>query len=163
MTDRDVDGYTHLNTADDGLVLTVYPPQGSGKRVTLEAVKAEIEQTGISGWQPDDLKHAVDNATGHPVVLVQPKANTTDAQIFVEVSEDEMSAKVTVLGAESGKPATVDRVRAVLAAQGVVFGLKEDQLNALAPALAAQGPKSAPVEFLAAEGTPVVDGADAFV
>ena len=32
MTSRDVDGYPNINTADDGLVLTVYPPEGSGKR-----------------------------------------------------------------------------------------------------------------------------------
>ncbi len=37
MANRDVDGYPNINTADDGLVLTVYAPEGSGKKVSLRS------------------------------------------------------------------------------------------------------------------------------
>ena len=97
MNSRDVEGYPHINTADGGLVLTVYPPEGSGKRCTFEAVRAEIERLNVKSVNWEDVKHVVDNALGHPVVLIPPKANNGDSQIFIEISEDEMSARVTVL------------------------------------------------------------------
>ena len=109
MTSRDVDGYTNLNTADAGLVLTVYAPDGSGKRVSFEEVQAEIEKLGLKGIKWEDVKHVVDKANGHAAVIVPPKARTGDAQIFVEISDDQMNAKVTVLPPESGgRPANLE-------------------------------------------------------
>lgn len=166
MTSRDVDGYPTINTADDGLVLTVYPPEGSGKRVTFEAVQAEIEKLGIKGVKWEDVKHVVDRANGHATVIIPPKAKSGDAQVFVEVSEDQMTAKVTVLPPEpGGRPATLDRVRAALAANGVVWGIREDLLQALAAPLAAMagGGVHEPVESLIAEGRPMVNGTDAYL
>jgi uncharacterized protein (DUF342 family) len=167
MTSRDVDGYPNINTADDGLVLTVYPPEGSGKRVTFEAVQAEIEKLGLKGVKWEDVKHVVDRANGHATVIVPPKARSGDAQIFVEVSDDEMTAKVTVLPPEpGGRPANLDRVRAALASNGVVYGLREDLLQGLVGPIAAMADTSAvhePVETLVAEGKPMVNGTDAYI
>src|ERR1700722_4460087 len=167
MNSRDVEGNPHINTADGGLVLTVYPPEGSGKRCTFEAVRAEIERLNVKSVNWEDVKHVVDNALGHPVVLIPPKAKNGDSQIFVEISDDEMSARVTVLPPDpGGQPGTLDRVRAPLATQGGVFGVREDLLNALAgpmAALADTAAKHAPVESLIAEGLPVVHGQDAYM
>lgn len=167
MTSRDVDGYFNINTADDGLVLTVYPPEGSGKRVSFESVQAEIEKLGYKGVKWEDVKRVVDRANGHATVIIPPKAKSGDAQIFVEVSEDEMTAKVTVLPPEpGGRPATLDRVRAALAQNGVVYGIREDLLQSLAAPLAAMADTSSihePVETLIAEGKPMVNGTDAFI
>ena len=167
MTSRDVDGYPNINTADDGLVLTVYPPEGSGKKVSFEEVRAEIEKLGLKGVKWDDIKHVVDKAAGRPSVVIPPKAKSGDAQIFVEVSEDQMSAKVTVLPPErGGKPANLDRVRATLAANGVVFGIKDDRLHAIeASILTMTDPDTVyePVETPIAEGRHVMHGTDAYL
>jgi hypothetical protein len=167
MTSRDVDGYPNINTADDGLVLTVYPPEGSGKKVSFEEVRAEIEKLGLKGIKWEDVKHVVDQAKGRAAVIIPPKARTGDGQIFVEVTDDQMTAKVTILPPEAGgRPANMDRVRSALAANGVVFGLKEDLLQALAGPLAVHSDTSAihePIETLIAQGTPVVHGTDAFI
>lgn len=167
MTSRDVDGYPNLNTADDGLVLTVYAPEGSGKRVAFEEVQAEIEKLGLKGIKWEDVKHVVDKANGHAAVIVPPKARTGDAQIFVEISDDQMNAKVTVLPPEAGgRPATLDRVRSTLATNGVVFGIREDLLQGLVAPMAAMADTSSvhePVETLIAEGRPMVNGTDAYL
>jgi len=167
MTSRDVDGYPNINTADDGLVLTVYPPEGSGKKVMFDDLRAEIEKLGLKGIKWEDIKHVVDKASGHPTVVIPPKAKTGDAQIFVEVSEDQMAAKVTVLPPErGGKPANLDRVRATLAANGVVFGIKDDKLHAIEGSiLAMTDPNTVyePVETSIAEGRPVQHGTDAYL
>jgi uncharacterized protein (DUF342 family) len=167
MTNRDVDGYQSINTADEGLVLTIYPPEGSGKRVTFDHLRADIEKLGLKGVKWDDVKHVVDKASGRPEVLIQPKPKSGDSQIFVEVSEDEMTAKVTILPPErGGKPATLDRVRATLAANGVVFGIKEGALHALEAPMAAMTNHDEvyePVEAVIAEGQHVVHGTDAYL
>ncbi|HTB22118.1 MAG TPA: FapA family protein [bacterium] len=166
MAIRDQDGYPNINTADDGLVLTVYPPAGSGKRCTFDEVRSSIEHLNVKGVNWEDVKHVVDNASGHPVVLAPPKAKNGDSQIFVEISEDAMTARVTVLPPDpGGSPANLDRVRATLAHQGVVFGLREDLLNALAGPIASlgDGSKHEPVEGLVAEGLPVLHGEDAYI
>jgi uncharacterized protein (DUF342 family) len=164
---KDVDGYPNINTADDGLVLTVYAPEGNGKKATFDDVRAEIEKLGLKGVKFEDVKHVVDRANGHPVVLMAPKPKSGDSQIFVEVSEDQMSAKVTVLAPErGGKPATLDRVRAALASNGVVVGMQEDALNAMAGPIAAMtNPDEVyePVEVTAALGRPVQHGTDAYL
>lgn len=167
MTSRDVDGYPNINTADDGLVLTVYPPEGSGKKVTFEAVRADIEKLGIKAVKWEDVKHVVDKASGRPVVLLPPKSRSGDSQIFVEVAEGEMSAKVTILPPDpGGHGATLDRVHAALAHAGVVHGVRNDLLQALQGPMAAiadTNVKHEPVESLIAEGQPVVHGTDAFL
>ena len=167
MTSKDVDGYPNINTADEGLVLTVYPPEGSGKRVVLDDVKAEIEKLGFKGIKWEDVKHVVDKAAGHPAVIVAPKPKSGDSQIFVEVSEDQMTAKVTVLPPEpGGRPANLDRVRSTLAANGVVFGLRDELLHSLSGPMAAMaeaGSVHEPVETLIAEGRPVQHGTDAYL
>src|SRR6266852_1646695 len=119
-----VDGYPQINTADDGLILTVMPPQGGGKKASFEAIKAEIEGRGVKAVKWEDVKKAVDLHSGKPVVLIPSKPRTGDSQIFVEVSEDEKEAKVPVLPPDrGGKPATLDRIHAALASNGVTYGL----------------------------------------
>ncbi len=162
-----VDGHTQINTADDGLILTVKPPQGGGKKAAFDAVKAEIEGLGIKGVKWEDVKTAVEASSGRPVVVIAPKAKAGDAQIFVEVSEDAMQAKVTVLPPEpGGKPANLDRVRAALASNGVVYGILEDELAKIAGPIAAMtdpGKVYEPVEVVAAKGKPMIHGTDAYL
>jgi uncharacterized protein (DUF342 family) len=164
---KDADGYFNINTADDGLVLTVFAPEGNGKKATFEDVRAEIEKLGIKGLKFEEVKHVSDRANGHPAVLVPPKPKSGDSQIFVEVSEDLMSAKVTVLAPErGGKPATLDRIRAALATNGVVFGMQEEALSAMAGPIAAMTDPDEvyePVEVMAALGRPVQHGTDAYL
>ena len=41
--------------------------------------------TGVGGLKWDDVKHAVDRASGHAIVIIPPKAKTGDAQIFIDL------------------------------------------------------------------------------
>lgn len=91
-----VDGFPQVNTSDDGLVVTVFPPKEGGKKLPFDALKAEIEGRGVKGVKWEDVKKAVDASSGRPVVLIPPKARAGDAQIFVEIDAEEMEAKVTV-------------------------------------------------------------------
>jgi uncharacterized protein (DUF342 family) len=162
-----VDGYPQINTADDGLVLTVFPPKDGGKKMPFDAVKAEIEGRGVKGVKWEDVKKVADASSGRPVVIIAPKARAGDSQIFVEISEDEMEAKVTVLPPErGGKAADLERVHATLAANGVVHGILEDELKRIEASITAMtDPEKVyePVEAVIAKGKPVVHGTDAYL
>jgi len=163
-----VDGFPQVNTSDDGLIVTVFPPKDGGKKLPFDALKAEIEGRGVKGVKWEDVKKAVDASSGKPVVFIPPKARAGDAQIFVEVDAEEMEAKVTVLPPEQrgGRIADLERVRAALAANGVIYGIMEDALRKLeAPIMAMTDSNKVyePVEAVVAKGKPVVHGTDAYL
>ncbi|MES2200789.1 MAG: FapA family protein [candidate division FCPU426 bacterium] len=162
-----IHGYCQVNTADDGLIITVHPPVQGGKKATLEEVKAQIEALGFKGVKWEDVKRAVEAATAKPVVIMPPKPKTADSQIFVEVGEGEMTASVTILPPErGGSVAHMDRIKAALAANGVVYGIDEAELASLetqASAMTDPNKVYSPVEAVIAKGKPVVHGVDAYL
>ncbi len=98
----------------------------------------------------------------------KPSVPKTDEprQIFVEVSADEMSAKVTVLPPQPGddKFLTLDDVKAALSKNRVVFGIDANALNEMGVKLAhyaASKDHNEMTEAEVARGIPVVNGQDA--
>ena len=89
---KDVNGYTTIATERDGVYLTVFPPSGKGTAVTIDSVKAELVKYNIVPESQQVVEQAVTQADGKPV-----KICTLQQQIFVEISEDEMTARITVL------------------------------------------------------------------
>ena len=87
-------------------------------------------------------------------------------QIFVEVSSDAMSAKVTVLPppSEVDKFATIDDVKAALTKQGVVYGINPNALAQIGAKLAEYASTKNIHEMTEGEvaaGMPVINGSDA--
>lgn len=162
---ENADGHFTLNTADGGLIMTIVPPEGEGKLVEFEEIRDAITKLGISEVVWDNVQSEAENPTGFARCLIEPTHTEGDAQIFVEISDDELSASVTVAPPEPrGKPATLDRIRAVLASSGVVYGIDDAALQGM------EGPISAmtnpdeiyePVEAKIASGREVVHGQDA--
>ena len=44
---NDMDGYTTLAKENDGVYLTVFPPRGKGRRMTLDDVRRELAKYKI--------------------------------------------------------------------------------------------------------------------
>ena len=165
---KDVNGYTTITTESDGVYLTVFPPSGSGGRVTLEDVKKELVKYNIN---PDDsvvLNQAVQLASGKPQKISDAKVDKHQEQIFVEISEDEMTAKLTIVPPQSDSDhfVSIDDVRGTLQRRGVAYGLDETrmaELSAKLAQLAETKTMNEPIEREVAFGTPVVNGEDARV
>ena len=101
------------------------------------------------------------------MVILPPKPKAGDSQIFVEIDPEEMEAKVTVLPPDrGGSPANLERVRATLATNGVVYGLHGGRA---APAGGPHHLHDRPekvyeaVEAVIAKGKPVIHGTDAYL
>jgi uncharacterized protein (DUF342 family) len=88
--------------------------------------------------------------------------------VFVEISDDEMSAKVTVVPpqAETDRFSTIDDVRNALKRRGVVYGVDETRMAEISSKLsqfASAKNINDPIELDIAFGTPVSNGQDARV
>jgi len=162
----DMDGYSTVNTEVDGIYLTVFPPKGKGKRVELETLKGDLSKHNIKDMDMAAVERCVREATGQPVLIVKERLDVKDGQIFVKVDPEEMSAMVTLVPPQGGgKEITVEDVMNALKTESVVFGIKENVINALVKKSgdAKEDPTILlePIEDVVAEGQSVVNGENA--
>lgn len=163
---KDVNGYTTITTEIDGIYLTVFPPSGKGTRVTLDDVKKELQKYDIKIESPNILTQAVTQASGKPQKITSSKPDGLQEQVFVEIGDDEMQAKVTIVPPQSENDhfATIDDVRNTLKRRNVVYGIDETRLAELSSKLSQlENTKNInePIEMEIAFGTPVTNGEDA--
>src|SRR5579872_4136093 len=164
----DVNGYTTITNDSDGVYLTVFPPSGKGIKVTLADAQRELQKYKLNVDNPALLNQAVSQASGKPTKIAGPKMDGSQDQVFVEINEDEMLAKVTIVPPQSENDhfATIDDVRNTLKRRGVVYGIDESRMSELSEKLsqlASTKNINEPVEMDIAFGTPVTNGEDARV
>ena len=96
---KDLNGYTTITTENDGVYLTVFPPSGKGIKITLEDVKKELFKYKVNPDNPVMLTQIVTQASGKPQKIVSQKASSSPGQdqVFVEISDDEMTVKLTIV------------------------------------------------------------------
>ncbi len=163
---KDANGYTTITTESDGVYLTVFPPSGKGTRVTLEQVKGELQKKNMSVDNPSVINQAVVQASGRPQKIMDKKSDGTQEQVFVEISDDEMSAKLTVVPPqkESDHFTNIDDVRNAFKRRNVVYGIDENRMAELSAKLSQfEETKNInePIEMDIAFGTPTTNGEDA--
>ena len=164
---KDVNGYTTITMESDGVYLTVFPPIGKGNRITLDDVKRELVKNKVSVENPILLNQAVAQL-GKPHRIVAPKANNQQEQVFVEISDDEMVAKVTVVPpqTENDHFTTIDDVRDALKRRNIVYGIDETRMAELSGKLSQIANTrniNEPIEMDIAFGSHVTNGEDARV
>lgn len=147
-------------TETDGKVFLRYQPAAAAAAmdapIDAPMLYALLEQSGFSGcWVLDEVitRAAHDCNTVQTPFVVQV-AERRDATVQVHIAADDMSAQISLIPAQGGKPVTPQDVAQALAAAGVVFGIDE---AALVHACAL-----GQVElFTAASGLPAQNGRDA--
>ncbi|MGH7738963.1 MAG: DUF342 domain-containing protein, partial [bacterium] len=165
MTEPNMDGYITITNENDGVYITLFPPQGKGISPTLEDVKKELDKYNIPVENAAALADLVKKSSGLPQKISSKKAGLGQDQIFIEITDDQMMAKVTVVPPQSEKEhfVTIDDVREALQRKNVVYGLDENRLAELAAKLARMAAAKnldEPVEAEIAYGTHVKDGED---
>ena len=109
-----------------------------------------------------------------PINWMKPRKNdnakveSMQELVFVEINDDEMQAKVTVVPpqAETDRFSTVDDVREALKRRNVVYGVDEARMAEISAKLsqfAASKNINEPIEMDIAFGTPLANGEDARV
>ncbi|HVZ81923.1 MAG TPA: FapA family protein [bacterium] len=165
-TAKDANGYLTIKTQSDGIFLTVFPPVGKGVKATLDDLKREIQKVNVTPDNPATLSAILQQASGKPQKIAEIKKVPGQENVFVEISDDEMQAKLTVVPPQSEKDhfTNIDDVRGALQRRGVVYGLDENKMAELSAKLSQfEGAKNInePIEMDIALGTPVTNGEDA--
>ena len=153
-TDYNVnDGFCELLFKEDGVYLCVYPPEGNGKRLELNAVIDHLSRKKVRNFDRNKVEHAVIRADKVPVKIAEPQVEEKiDATVSVTVSPDKMKAYVTFTPPDNGRMLTMEEVLDELSKNGVIYGINRTNLETLI---------KYPVynEMICiAEGTPPVNG-----
>ena len=89
----------------------------------------------------------------------EPESPSVDGSCFIRVSEDTMSALISLRPSlHGGSPLTFERVKKEIASAGVVYGINEDMLKKLI--MTVEKNKEEKQEVIFAKGTPPEEGKD---
>ena len=126
----EVDGSFEIKVNDDGIFLKVFPPEGNGKKVSIQAVKEELDKKRIEDIEEDKMKDIVREAEGEWEYIAPRKPELDeDTDIEIEISSDGKRAFLDFKPAYGGKKATLRDLKAKIEEAGVTIGLKEDKLK----------------------------------
>lgn len=153
---RDADGTFRVKITRVGVLLRVNPPRGRGSKVRVEEVLRKIAEKGITEFDKSRVARIVRESGGEYVKIGDwVPDERTDSRVMIEVSEDEMTAFMTVIPPKPrGRVLDLDDVLEALADRGVAFGIKEEVITESldeevynVPILIAEGLKPAHGEY----------------
>ncbi|MEK7475463.1 MAG: FapA family protein [Candidatus Coatesbacteria bacterium] len=182
---RNLDGFAYHYRDKRGDWLVVQPPAGDGKPEDSEKVERELraknlenvnwdlvrkalkEQSGKGAWilngvdPEEEARRAAEQAA---LEAAMPKEVDKSTYVFVTVSEDQTSAKLTLVPPEDRRiEITMDDVQKALTTQSVSFGILEDRMAEVQDICdrIRDGDWTEPVEMEIAHGVDPVHGQDA--
>ncbi|MBP7737889.1 MAG: FapA family protein [Spirochaetes bacterium] len=152
------DGSFKVRVTKSGIWLTVNPPKGNGHKVTLDEVNNKLYAMKI-GTEDPKIAREVDKAAGKPVKIGSWSANPQfDGTMNVEMAEDEMRVFIHFSPPRySGRHIEYDEVIDAMKKAGVKIGIREKEIENYLEEMDYSRP------LLAAEGTRMVNGRDAYV
>ncbi len=155
----DRDGSFKIRVKKSGIFLTVYPPEGRGRKIGLQEVLNGLYARSIQNYDAGAVERAVKEAKGEPVKIGEWTPNPEyDGKMALEITEDEMKVYLTLYPPRKyGRIVEPDDVLSELQKRGVVFGIKEDVIKEAIEKDKYNQP------ILIAEGIPAKDGEDAKV
>lgn len=113
--------------------LTVYPATGRGIPVYPEEIENRMKLLRVPRVSTRRIREIIEEAAGLPVALVEwPEGRQLAARITVTISDDQMTAEVTVdPPRKGGVPPTVNDVEDALNQHGVVSGIDRRAIERL--------------------------------
>ncbi len=120
-----VDGSFNLHVEERHIMLTVYPPAGTGEPVEPVEVIRHLEQIGLEHCDYDKVRSAVEKQSEKPVRIgAVPAEENFDAHYEVEVSDDQLSAVLTMFPPRlGGKEPVLEDIKRELAKNNVSEGI----------------------------------------
>ncbi|MGI6669447.1 MAG: hypothetical protein ACOX4M_08810 [Acetivibrionales bacterium] len=104
------DGFYQVLYKNDGVYLTVYPPEENGKRVDVQAVLDRLERKKVKNFDKDIVSIVVRKADKTPVKIAEPQEEVSlNATADIMVSPDKMKAYISFVPPENGRMMTKGR------------------------------------------------------
>ncbi|SDD45489.1 DUF342 domain-containing protein [Sporomusa acidovorans] len=149
-----LDGYFNITTDENGIYVTVYPPQGDGQPVKVPQIVDSLAGQGVNKADNVLLMSIVKEALGTPV-KVADKPVETEPDIQILVSRDRMEATLQVNAPKGCRPISLDEVMNKIKDAGIVYGIDGKAVEA---ALARPGST-----VVCAKGLSPVNGSNATI
>ena len=159
---------------EDGVFLTVYENETSDLMFELSDMRQILREIGVLNYDIELLARAVREMSGIPCKIAEPIELPEDfvyrglgaegdeipieaqtfATVVVDISKDRMTATVRYDTKTGSRVPTKDMVMQAIEEKGITYGIKEDAIEKGVESLS---------PFVAAEGTPPVNGDDAYI
>lgn len=156
---KDEDGNFKVRVTRSGVMVTVNPPRGKGKKADLNDITNKLYSMRITNPDMKVLQKEADKPSGSPTKIAEWTPNPDlDSSLRVEMAEDEMHAYVHFTPPRyNGRHLDVDEVLNALKNYGIVAGIKEDRIREYLDEMDYTSP------LVAAEGTKAHHGKDAYI
>lgn len=153
----DINGYFQVSVKNDGTYLKVIAPQGAGQMLAVGEVTDYLSLKGIS-FDLLEVDKLVKAADGVPTRISPEKPMVEREMMNIKISEDSMKAVIRFLPPfEGGELMTKDEILADLKFRKISYGIKMENIEAIV------ANRRYCTDILAAEGTKVVEGTDAYI
>lgn len=153
------DGKILVRIYRTGVYITVKPPVGEGKPVSLQQAMERLRAAGVNAYDKGRVEKELKAQSGKPVKIAEwtPRPEA-DSQLQIEISADRMRATMIVSRPRpGGRHLQVADVMQALKANGVQFGFKEQTIEkALEEEIYA-------TPVVVAEGKPPQHGRDGYI
>lgn len=154
---KDQDGTFKVRIYKEGVFLTVCPPKGKGKPVSVQDCVHRLQQRGVEIFDVRKVEQVVKESKCEPVKITDFQyIQENDSVCRVEITPDEMRAFVKITPPKrGGRDLKVEDIVNALKDKGVVVGFKEEEIKK------ALDEERYMEDILAAEGIPPQHGRDA--
>ncbi|MBM7867134.1 DUF342 domain-containing protein [Heliobacterium gestii] len=122
-------GCYQIEYRSEGVVLSVFPPVGMGRAVTVEEVIHDVKEREIRNPDQQVIRTAVFRMEQNVVIAEPQQEIIRDGQVKVEIDRDGMRAYLVVYPPRGGKAVTADAAKRAMEQAGVVFGIDEEKIN----------------------------------
>lgn len=141
---------------EDGQIYLRGTPDAARETVTEDAIRALLEHDGFGNCAVDEtaLAAVVAQCNSSSTPFVTPLAARVDGQVLVEISEDGLSAFLTLIPAAGGTAPHFESIYNALHQASVVYGIDEAAIQ-----MALSTGKAEKLQV--ATGLPAVDGVNA--
>ncbi|MBN1497822.1 MAG: FapA family protein [Spirochaetes bacterium] len=155
----DADGTFRVRVVRSGIWLTVTPPRGTGRPVSIDEVNNKLYSMKVTPQDQSKIEKEIARPTGKALRIGSWAANPdNDGSISIEMTEDEMKVYVHFNPPRySGKHMEYDEIIEALKKAGVKVGIKEKEIKEYLEAMDYSRP------LVAAEGSRMVNGRDAYI
>lgn len=151
-----MNGYIQLEVKEKGIYMHFIPPTNGGAQCTIEDIISYLNFYNITGYNTVEISRMLEKRTPEELFITGARIPISGEEVFIEVSEDKMTATAKFYPPFVGGPLLdVRGIKSALEANKVTVGLKE---MAVASFLAN---REYCTPCVIAEGTQPVQGKDA--
>ncbi|MDD6571027.1 MAG: FapA family protein [Thermoflexaceae bacterium] len=153
-----MNGYFQFETQADGLYINIYAPDNGGRAVLMDDVIHYIDKANIGGCDLPSIKTALVSCKDSIKVRVGEPALSSNEWGEYRISTDMLRVEAVFYpGFVGASVLSADEIIRDLSNLGVRHGINEERIKEIAQK------KNYFENYVVAEGTPPVDGVDAYI